>query len=131
MVRRLRPGDERRHGLPRAIAIVDLERETLCLHVGLHGFQRFRGLAHQHAFRRVIARHLAASEVVGACIAHVLLDAWIHIAEIDEVLRHLTGACWDRRERRKEQGEEGCAHADYSASTRSSLTAVSEYFQPG
>jgi len=92
VVRLFRPIDERGHRARGPVTVIDLERETLGADGSLHALQGFRRLPHQYAFRRLVAGHLRAREIVGASIAHVLQNRRIDVAQIDEVLRHLAGA---------------------------------------
>jgi hypothetical protein len=53
----------------------------------LHAFERFRHRAPQHAFGGAVTGQRPADEVVMRGIAHVLGDAGLDIAQIDEARR--------------------------------------------
>jgi hypothetical protein len=72
------------HGAGRPVAIVNLERESRGREVGLHALERGRDVSAENALGGLIAGKRSPDEIVGAGIAHVLRDARIDGAKIDE-----------------------------------------------
>ena len=76
----------------RAIAIPDNEREVFLGELPLHGFKGLcRGLAEDTLWREITANG-STDEVMGSCIADVLHNRRIDIAQIDKAFG-LGGVC--------------------------------------
>ena len=79
--------------------------------IGLDTGERFRRLALEHAFGRVIAGQRMAGEIIGSGIAHVLDDSGRDVAQIDKA----RGQAPSRRGRqsegnRQQRGGEAAFH---------------------
>src|SRR5262245_40203852 len=88
------PDDKGAYRLARPVAVVDREGELVRQQRLLHARQRLGGLAQEHALACAIARHAPAGEVVGPRIAHVLHDAGVDVAQIDERLGKQAWLAW-------------------------------------
>ncbi len=107
----MRPGFHRAHRAGGAVAVVDLQTEVFVRKVGLHELERFGRLAAQDAFGSAIAGERVAGEIVGRRIAHVLRDAGVDVAQVDEAGRqHVAGVSGQGEEEGEEGVEEGTDH---------------------
>src|SRR5262245_26854645 len=85
------PGCHSAYGARRSVAVVNRQTQTFAREVGLHALERFSCLSAQDTFGGAIAREEAAGEVIARCVSDILMDGWIHIAQIDKARRqHLS-----------------------------------------